>query len=42
MKYIFVFLGLLFAYTLFYAGISKLTTGLTVNENINLGGQNFG
>jgi len=29
-KYAIVFFGLLLAYTLIYAGISKFTTGLTV------------
>lgn len=32
MKYLIVIVGLLLAYTLFYAGISKFSTGLTVQE----------
>lgn len=31
-KYLIVILGLLLAYTLFYAGLSKMSTGLTMQE----------
>lgn len=32
MKYLVVIFGLLLAYSIFYAGLSKLGTGLTVSE----------
>jgi hypothetical protein len=32
MKTVFIFFGLLLAYTLIYTGISKFVTGLTVSE----------
>jgi uncharacterized membrane protein YphA (DoxX/SURF4 family) len=39
MKYLIVFFGLLLAYSLIYAGVSKFTTGLTFTEGKSSSGE---